>query len=65
MKETDLLRATTATPDLEAARILARSAADARLAGNAQIFGPLVSVFRQLGESDLLHKRGPRLLGRV
>lgn len=51
MKETDLLRVTTATPDLEAAKNLARSAVDARLAGNAQISGPLVSVFRHLGES--------------
>lgn len=48
---TDLLRVTTATPDLESAKTLARSAVAARLAGNAQIAGPVVSVFWHLGES--------------
>ncbi len=47
----DLLRVTTATPDLDAAKALARSAVAARLAGNAQIIGPVVSVFRHLGET--------------
>lgn len=47
----DLLRVTTATPDLDSAKSLARSAVAARLAGNAQIIGPVVSVFWHLGES--------------
>lgn len=47
----DLLRVTTATPDLDAAKNLARSAVAARLAGNAQIVGPVVSIFRHLGET--------------
>jgi periplasmic divalent cation tolerance protein len=51
MKENNLLRVTTATPDLDAAKKPARSAVAARLAGNAQIAGPLVSVFRHLGET--------------
>lgn len=42
---------TTATPDQGAAKELARSAVAARLAGNAQIIGPVVSVFRHLGET--------------
>jgi periplasmic divalent cation tolerance protein len=47
----DLLRVTTATPDQNAAKLLARSAVEAHLAGNAQIIGPVVSVFRHLGET--------------
>lgn len=47
----DLLRVTTATPDLDTAKNLARSAVAARLAGNAQIVGPVVSVYRHLGET--------------
>lgn len=47
----DLLRVTTATPDLDSAKALARSAVAAKLAGNAQIIGPVVSVFRHLGET--------------
>jgi periplasmic divalent cation tolerance protein len=47
----DLLRATTATPDLDSAKNLARAAVAARLAGNAQITGPVISVFRHLGET--------------
>ena len=47
----DLLRVTTATPDLDTAKNLARSAVAARLAGNAQIVGPVVSIFRHLGET--------------
>jgi periplasmic divalent cation tolerance protein len=50
MREDDLLRVTTATPDLGSAKNLARSMVAARLAGNAQIVGPVVSVFRHLGE---------------
>lgn len=46
----DLLRVTTATPDLESAKNLARTALAARLAGNAQIAGPVISVFRHRGE---------------
>lgn len=45
----DLLRVTTATPDLESAKALARTAVAARLAGNAQIAGPVISVFWHLG----------------
>jgi periplasmic divalent cation tolerance protein len=48
---TDLLRVTTATPDQDSAKALASSAVAARLAGNAQIIGPVVSVFRHLGET--------------
>lgn len=48
---TDLLRVTTATPDQDSANALARSAVAERLAGNAQIVGPVVSVFRHLGET--------------
>jgi periplasmic divalent cation tolerance protein len=48
---TDLLRVTTATPDLDSAKTLARTAVAARLAGNAQITGPVISVFWHLGES--------------
>jgi periplasmic divalent cation tolerance protein len=48
---TDLLRVTTATPDLASAKELARTAVAGRLAGNAQIVGPVVSVFRHLGET--------------
>jgi periplasmic divalent cation tolerance protein len=47
----DLLRVTTATPDLDTAKALARSAVAERLAGNAQIVGPVVSVYRHLGET--------------
>jgi periplasmic divalent cation tolerance protein len=47
----DLLRVTTATPDQDSARALARSAVAAHLAGNAQIIGPVVSVFRHLGKT--------------
>lgn len=47
----DLLRVTTATPDQDSAKALARSAVAARLAGNAQIIGPVLSVFRHLGET--------------
>ena len=47
----DLLRVTTATPDLDSAKELARAAVAARLAGNAQIIGPVISVFRHLGET--------------
>jgi periplasmic divalent cation tolerance protein len=47
----DLLRVTTATPDQDSATALARSAVADRLAGNAQIIGPVISVFRHLGET--------------
>jgi periplasmic divalent cation tolerance protein len=47
----DLLRVTTATPDQDSAKSLARSAIAAWLAGNAQIIGPVISVFRHLGET--------------
>jgi periplasmic divalent cation tolerance protein len=47
----ELLRVSTATPDQDTAKALARSAVEARLAGNAQILGPVASVFRHLGES--------------
>jgi len=47
----DLLRVTTATPDLDSAKDLARSAVAGRVAGNAQIIGPVVSVFRHLGDT--------------
>jgi periplasmic divalent cation tolerance protein len=45
-----LLRVLTATPDLDSAQRLARTAVTAGLAGNAQINGPLRTVFRHLGE---------------
>jgi periplasmic divalent cation tolerance protein len=48
----DLLRVTTTTPDLASAKELAHSAVGQRLAGNAQIIGPVVSVFRQLSDTD-------------
>lgn len=51
MKETALRRVTSATPDLDSAKSLARSAVAARLAGNAQIVGPVISMFRHLGEA--------------
>jgi periplasmic divalent cation tolerance protein len=47
----DLLRVTTATPDLDSAKELARTAVAERFAGNAQIAGPVVSVYRHLGET--------------
>jgi periplasmic divalent cation tolerance protein len=47
----DLLRVTTATPTLDDAKRLARSAVAARLAGNAQITGPVISVYWHLGET--------------
>jgi periplasmic divalent cation tolerance protein len=47
----DLLRVTTATPDLDSAKRLARTSIDENLAGNAQITGPVVSVYRHLGET--------------
>lgn len=46
----ELLRVLTSTPDLASAQELARSAVSARLAGNAQISGPVQSVFRHFGE---------------
>lgn len=46
----ELLRVTTATPDRDSALTLARSAVGARLAGNAQVLGPLASVFWHNGE---------------
>jgi periplasmic divalent cation tolerance protein len=46
----DILRVTTAAPDLASAKELARGAVTARLAGNAMITGPVVSVFRDFGE---------------
>jgi periplasmic divalent cation tolerance protein len=46
----DILRVTTAVPDLASAKDLARGAVSARLAGNAMITGPVVSVFRNLAE---------------
>lgn len=48
---TDLLRVTTATPDLDSAKMLARTAVAAHLAGNAQIAGPVISVFWHLGQT--------------
>lgn len=50
MKNNTLLRVTTAAPDLESAKNLARAAVEAHLAGNAQVVGPVVSVFWHLGE---------------
>src|SRR5690242_12012370 len=47
---TGFLRLTTATPDQDSAKALARSAVQARLAGNAQIVGPVASVFWHNGE---------------
>ena len=46
----DLLRVLTSAPDLASAQDLARSAVAAGLAGNAQVLGPVFSVFRHLGE---------------
>lgn len=46
----DYLEVATATDTREAAIALAQHAVGARLAGNAQVIGPVVSVFRHLGE---------------
>lgn len=48
----DILRVTTAAPDLASAKELARGAVTARLAGNAMILGPAATVFRNLSEID-------------
>ncbi|WJK33576.1 divalent-cation tolerance protein CutA [Solwaraspora sp. WMMA2065] len=45
----DYLQVSTAVETREAAVALARSAVGARLAGNAQVIGPLISVFWHLG----------------
>ncbi|WJK41492.1 divalent-cation tolerance protein CutA [Solwaraspora sp. WMMA2056] len=45
----DYLQVSTATETREVAVALARSAVGARLAGNAQVLGPVISVFRHLG----------------
>ena len=45
-----ILRVTTSAPDLATAKQLARDAVSARLAGNAMIVGPAVSIFRNLSE---------------
>jgi periplasmic divalent cation tolerance protein len=47
----DLLLVTTAAPDLATAKGLARSSVGERLAGYAQIIGPVVSVYRELSET--------------
>lgn len=47
---TDHLQVSTATETREAAIALAESAVAARLAGNAQVTGPVTSVFWHLGE---------------
>jgi periplasmic divalent cation tolerance protein len=47
----DLLCVSTAAPDLATARDLARGAVAERLAGNAQIIGPVVAVVRELSET--------------
>jgi periplasmic divalent cation tolerance protein len=48
----DLLCVSTATPDLATAKRLARSAVGDRLAGYAQVIGPVVSVYRELSETS-------------
>lgn len=48
----DLLCVTTAAPDLATARGLARGAVGDRFAGNAQIIGPVVAVYRELSETN-------------
>lgn len=48
--QSEFLRVTTAAPDRDSALALARSAVAARLAGNAQVLGPVASVFWHLGE---------------
>ncbi|WP_326550434.1 divalent-cation tolerance protein CutA [Micromonospora sp. NBC_01813] len=45
----DYLQVSTAAESREAAVALARSAVGARLAGNAQVIGPVISVFWHLG----------------
>ncbi|MFY1669299.1 divalent-cation tolerance protein CutA [Plantactinospora sp. WMMB334] len=47
---TDCLEVATATETREVAVALARYAVGARLAGNAQVIGPVTSVFWHLGE---------------
>ncbi|GAA3723442.1 divalent-cation tolerance protein CutA [Plantactinospora mayteni] len=47
---TDYLEVATATETREAAVALAQHAVGARLAGNAQVIGPVTSVFWHLGE---------------
>jgi periplasmic divalent cation tolerance protein len=46
------IQVTTTTDSLEAARALARSAVEARLAACAQISGPIESVYRWQGEVE-------------
>jgi len=46
------IQVTTTTDSLEAARALARSAVEARLAACAQILGPIESVYRWLGQIE-------------
>lgn len=48
----ELLCVTTAAPDLATAKDLARGAVAERLAGNAQIIGPVVAVYRELSETN-------------
>lgn len=48
----DLLCVTTAAPDLATAKRLGHSAVANRLAGNAQIIGPVVAVYRELSETN-------------
>jgi periplasmic divalent cation tolerance protein len=47
---TDFLQVATATDTREAALALAEYAVGSRLAGNAQVIGPVTSVFWHLGE---------------
>lgn len=49
----DYLQVATATETRAAAVDLAQSAVAARLAGNAQVIGPVVSVFWHLGEQGV------------
>jgi periplasmic divalent cation tolerance protein len=46
------IQVTTTTDSLEAARALARSAIEARLAACAQVSGPIESVYRWQGEVE-------------
>jgi periplasmic divalent cation tolerance protein len=51
VRVTDFCFVLTVTPDRESAARLAGSAVKARLAAGGQVFGPVSSFFRHLGES--------------
>ena len=50
------IQVTTTTDSLEAARALARSAVESRLAACAQVSGPIESVYRWQGQIEQAHE---------